>query len=111
MRQARHLRWHSGTARRGSVSCTPLAALLILAILPPAAAQGTVQGTGQGTLAGTVSAAQPAPASADALKQREQELEAARLQQKNATEQQTRMKAEIAAIGEDRSKLNQQLID
>jgi septal ring factor EnvC (AmiA/AmiB activator) len=111
MRQARHLRWHSGTARRGSVSCTPLAALLILAILPPAAAQGTVQGTGQGALAGTVSAAQPAPASADALKQREQELEAARLQQKNATEQQTRMKAEIAAIGEDRSKLNQQLID
>jgi murein hydrolase activator len=47
----------------------------------------------------------------DALKQREQELEAARIQQKNSAEQQARLKAEIAAIGEDRSKLNQQLID
>jgi septal ring factor EnvC (AmiA/AmiB activator) len=47
----------------------------------------------------------------DALKQREQELEAARIQQKNSAEQQAKLKAEIAAIGEDRSKLNQQLID
>src|SRR4051794_7467 len=56
-------------------------------------------------------AAQPAPASPEILKQREQELEAARAEQKNATELRERLKADIAAIGEDRSKLNQQLID
>ncbi|WGS27912.1 peptidoglycan DD-metalloendopeptidase family protein [Bradyrhizobium sp. ISRA464] len=50
-------------------------------------------------------------ASPDAIKQREQELEAAREQQRKATELQEKLKAEIAAIGQDRSKLNQQLID
>src|SRR6185437_617915 len=45
------------------------------------------------------------------LKQREQELEAARTEQKNAADAQAKLKAEVAAIGEDRSKLNQQLID
>ncbi len=54
---------------------------------------------------------QTVAASNDVLKQREQELEAARLQQKNSAELQAKLKAEIAAIGEDRSKLNQQLID
>jgi septal ring factor EnvC (AmiA/AmiB activator) len=49
--------------------------------------------------------------SADAIKQREQELEAARAQQKSAAELQEKLKADIAAIGQDRSKLNQQLID
>ena len=49
--------------------------------------------------------------SADAIKQREQELEAARTEQKNAAELRQRLQAEIAAIGQDRSKLNQQLID
>src|SRR6201996_5234113 len=52
-----------------------------------------------------------ATASTDALKQREQELEAARTEQKNAADAQAKLKAEIAAIGEDRGKLNQQLID
>src|SRR5689334_9726792 len=59
-------------------------------------------------------AAQTAPAtavSAEAIKQREQELEAARLEQKNAAELKQKLQAEIAAIGQDRSKLNQQLID
>src|SRR6266851_4136453 len=56
-------------------------------------------------------AQQAAAASPDAIKQREQELEAARLQQKNAAELQQKLKADIAAIGQDRSKLNQQLID
>ena len=50
-------------------------------------------------------------ASPDAIKQREQELEAARAQQKNAAELQEKLKADIAAIGQDRSKLNAQLID
>ncbi|MGZ5874222.1 MAG: murein hydrolase activator EnvC family protein [Bradyrhizobium sp.] len=49
--------------------------------------------------------------SPDAIKQREQELETARAQQKNAAELQQRLKAEIATIGQDRSKLNGQLID
>ena len=49
--------------------------------------------------------------SPDAIKQREQELEAARAQQKSAAELQQKLKADIAAIGQDRSKLNQQLID
>ena len=56
-------------------------------------------------------APQTAAASPDALKQREQELEATRAQQKSAAELQQRLKADIAAIGQDRSKLNQQLID
>jgi len=50
-------------------------------------------------------------ASPDAIKQREQELEATRAQQKSAAEAQAKLKADIAAIGQDRSKLNQQLID
>jgi septal ring factor EnvC (AmiA/AmiB activator) len=50
-------------------------------------------------------------ASTDAIKAREQELEATRAQQKSAAELQEKLKADIAAIGQDRSKLNQQLID
>ncbi len=53
-------------------------------------------------------AAAPSP---DAIKQREQELEAARAQQKSAAELQQKLKADVAAIGQDRSKLNAQLID
>ena len=61
-----------------------------------------------------VATATPAPASnpsPDPIKQREQELEAARAAQKSATDAQEKLKADIAAIGQDRSKLNQQLID
>lgn len=58
-----------------------------------------------------VATQQAAAPSADAIKQREQELEAARTEQKNAAELQDKLKAEIAALGQDRSKLNQQLID
>ena len=50
-------------------------------------------------------------ASPDAIKQREQELEATRAQQKTAAEAQAKLQAEIAAIGQDRSQLNAQLID
>src|SRR5260370_2221183 len=66
-------------------------------------------------LPGTAQVAGPAQqataASPDAIKQREQELEATRAQQKSAAEAQVKLKADIAAIGQDRSKLNQQLID
>jgi septal ring factor EnvC (AmiA/AmiB activator) len=53
-------------------------------------------------------AATPSP---DAIKQREQELEATRAQQKSATDAQEKLKADIATIGQDRAKFNQQLID
>jgi murein hydrolase activator len=52
-----------------------------------------------------------AAASSDNIKQREQELEAARAQQKRAAESEAKLKLDIAAIGQDRSKLNAQLID
>ncbi|KIZ34320.1 MULTISPECIES: murein hydrolase activator EnvC family protein [Rhodopseudomonas] len=53
----------------------------------------------------------PTPPTVDLIRQREQELEAARARQKSAAELQEKLKADIAAIGEDRAKLNQQLID
>jgi murein hydrolase activator len=56
-------------------------------------------------------ATQTATPSADAIRQREQELEATLEQQRGAAELQQKLKAEVAAIGEDRSKLNAQLID
>src|ERR1700730_14808498 len=56
-------------------------------------------------------APQTSAASPDAIKQREQELEATRAQQKSAAETQAKLRADIAAIGQDRSELNQQLID
>jgi murein hydrolase activator len=56
-------------------------------------------------------AQQATTASPDIIRQREQELQAAREQQRKAAELQQKLKADIAAIGQDRSKLNQQLID
>ena len=63
------------------------------------------------TSAQTATPAPNAPASPDAIKQHEQELEAARAAQKASADAQAKLKAEIAAIGQDRSKLNEQLID
>ena len=94
------------TARRGRRQPirSPLPLIVFAAsfaglALSPAAAQ---------VAAATQQATAPSP---DAIKQREQELEAARAQQKSAAELQEKLKADIAAIGQDRSKLNQQLID
>ncbi|MDA9422844.1 MULTISPECIES: murein hydrolase activator EnvC family protein [Bradyrhizobium] len=56
-------------------------------------------------------APQTAAVSPDAIKQREQELEAARARQKSAEEAQAKLKAEITALGQDRTQLNQQLIE
>jgi murein hydrolase activator len=52
-----------------------------------------------------------APAPVDTLRQREQELEAIRAEQSKAAEAEARLKAEIAAIADDRRQLAQQLID
>jgi murein hydrolase activator len=51
------------------------------------------------------------PLSSDAIKQREQELDAMRAQQQSSIDAQERLKAEVATISQDRGKLNQQLID
>jgi len=59
----------------------------------------------------TNAAPQAADSSPEAIKQRAEELEAIRAQQKSAEEAQLKLKAEIASIGQDRTKLNQQLID
>lgn len=59
----------------------------------------------------TATSAPTSNSSPDAIKQREQELEATRAQQKSAADAQEKLKGDIAAIGQDRSKLNQQLID
>jgi septal ring factor EnvC (AmiA/AmiB activator) len=104
MQAARDILSHPDTARRGqrsSVSIPLSLALLaagLSAISPVPASAQTV-------------APKPADVSPDAIKQREQELEAARAQQKSAAELQQKLQADIAAIGQDRSKLNQQLID
>jgi len=111
MQPTRDILSYPSTAGRDRhlVSAVPLSVVLLSASfaglsLAPAAAQVTAPSQ-------QTSAQQAAAASPDAIKQREQELEAARLQQKNAAELQQKLKADIAAIGQDRSKLNQQLID
>ncbi|HEX4041963.1 MAG TPA: peptidoglycan DD-metalloendopeptidase family protein [Xanthobacteraceae bacterium] len=56
-------------------------------------------------------AAQPAPADqADALKQHDKELDAALARQRDSVQSQTKLRIEIEALGEDRSKFNQDLI-
>jgi septal ring factor EnvC (AmiA/AmiB activator) len=51
------------------------------------------------------------PAGVETLQQREKELEALRAEQKKALENEARLKREIEAIGDDRRKFNQQIID
>jgi len=106
MQSTRNIQSYPDTIDRGRRSCVgiPLAIALLSAgfagmSLLPAAAQDAA------------ATPQTSAASPDAIKQREQELEATRAQQKGAAELQQKLKAEIAAIGQDRSKLNAQLID
>ena len=86
-------------ARRVPLAFLLLSASLAASMAVPAAAQ-TTPSTQQATAAPT-----------DLIRQREQELEAARAQQKSAAELQEKLKADIAAIGQDRTKLTQQVID
>ncbi len=53
----------------------------------------------------------PPKANAETLKQRDQELEAARARERESAESQAKLKQEIDALGDDRRALNQQLID
>lgn len=78
--------------------------LLIASVAGASLAQAQTQGQ-------TSAPPQTAAVSPDAIKQREQELEAARASKKSAEEAQAKLKAEITSLGQDRTQLNQQLID
>jgi murein hydrolase activator len=113
MQRARDIHSYADTARRGRLYQVriPLSIALLSAGF---AGIGLLPAAAQAPAAAQVAAAPPqvtAATSPDAIQQREQELEAARAQQKNAAELEQKLKADIAAIGQDRSKLNQQLID
>jgi len=87
-----------------------LSSTLAFAIAVAFAAAGAVR------TAGAQSVSQPQPASdasgtADSLKNRDRELEAVRAEQRRAAETARKLEQEIDAIGEDRRKLNQALID
>jgi septal ring factor EnvC (AmiA/AmiB activator) len=106
MLAAPNTRSYPDTVRAGALASARIS--LSIALLSAGLA-----GIGPSTTAAQVAESTPriAAPSPDVLKQREQELEAARAQQKSASELQQRLKAEIAAIGQDRSKLNSQLIE
>lgn len=77
-----------------------LAALLLAAALWPSV-----------LAAQTVDPAAAEAARSEAIKRRAQELEDAKTQQRNAAEREKQLRADIAALGQDRAKLNKQLID
>lgn len=90
-------RFMQGAALPLALSCVQAAQVDVMGLLISAAAAQTKT--------------QIAAPDAEAIKKRTQELETAREQQRQAAEQQEKLKADIAAIGQDRAKLNQQLID
>jgi murein hydrolase activator len=55
--------------------------------------------------------AQPTPPADDTLQQRDQELDAVRAQQRQAADNQAKLKLQIETLSEDRRTLNQQLIE
>jgi septal ring factor EnvC (AmiA/AmiB activator) len=106
MQPTRNIHSYPDTIRHGrrSASRIPLSIALLsagFAGMTPLPAFAQVAGA----------ASQTSAASPDVIRQRGQELEAARAQQKGAAEAQAKLRDEIAAIGQDRSKLNAQLID
>src|SRR3979490_2698048 len=100
MQATRDIHSHNDTACRGGQRMSALAVVLMSASL-----------LGLSLSPVTAPAQQAAAPSADDIKQREQERGAPREQQKKAAELQAKLKADIAVIGQDRSKLNAQLID
>ncbi|MBR0960437.1 murein hydrolase activator EnvC family protein [Bradyrhizobium japonicum] len=83
----------------------------VLNLLIASLAGANLAGTSLAQAQTAAPAPQTAAVSPDAIKQREQELEAARARQKSAEEAQAKLKAEITALGQDRTQLNQQLIE
>src|SRR5271163_2265935 len=53
----------------------------------------------------------PPPSNADALRQQDQQLDAARARQRETADSQAKLRRQIEALSADRRKLNQQLID
>jgi septal ring factor EnvC (AmiA/AmiB activator) len=102
MQPARNNPHLHGTARADAFSLARISVILFSATLASAGVSASAQ---------VAENAPQAAGSPDTIKQREQELEATRAQQKSSSELQQQLKASIAAIGQDRSKLNTQLID
>src|SRR5262245_21412035 len=109
MSSARTFHSYAGTARRGWLFRVPFSIALLSAGLAGAAHLPASAQVSASPVQTAATPATPAAGAPDAIQQRAQELEAARQQQKSAAELQAKLKADIAAIGQDRSKLNQQL--
>ncbi len=105
---ARPLHRSLPTVRSGRLRGASLLPVLALMAVGGASAPAAAQAGLRPSISGTAS---PTPPTPEMLNQRQQELEAAVAAQKAAAEAQARLKADIAALGEDRGKLNQQLID
>ena len=111
MDSTRDIRSYPDTAGLG-LPLMPAISLPIMLLLASLVLTGLAVAPVSSAIAQSTPTAQQATAvSPDAIKQREQELEAAREEQRKAAELQKKLKADIAAIGQDRSKLNQQLIE
>ena len=102
----------ASAGRRGALSVVLISCSLVAAVpayaQAPAPAQPVVP-----PVEGKPAATAPPQAGSieDVIKKHEQELEQARERQRAALEAETKLKGEIAAIGQDRNKLNRQLIE
>lgn len=112
MTSLRALSLYPDTARRGQrhSARVPFSVLLLSAGLSGAISPALAQ-TPASTPTAALPTQQASTPSEDEIKQRAHDLEVTRAQQKSAADLQEKLKADIAAIGQDRSKLNQQLID
>jgi len=104
MHELRPIPCEMHTARRGRLQASSLPIVLLSGLVGLSAIPARAQ-------VANAPIQQAIAPTTDIIRQREQELEAARAQQKAAAELQDRLKADIAALGQDRGKLNQQLID
>jgi murein hydrolase activator len=104
MASVRSYQLQTDTVRSRWLGCVPLSLLLM-------SAAGAESARPPEPTPIVATAAPTGPVAPDTIKQREQELEEARAAQKSAAESQAKLKADIAAIGQDSSKFSQQLID
>ena len=91
------------------LACAVASLTLSTAFLPVASAQEPA--SAPATAAAPATEAKASSSIEDVIKKHEQELEQARNKQRGAIEAENKLKAEIAEIGQDRNKLNRQLID
>jgi len=77
----------------------------------PAAAQRPATTQSPAASSAGAPSAQTTPNNPDALKQRDQELDAALARQRDSVENQIKLRTEIQALSQDRRKFNQQLIE